>query len=203
MLYKHLWFPFFFKSPKNYWHRVQILQASKRIWKCSSGHTLSFCPIWWNIVSRTCFWRNLSLGFLQWSSLQREVKGAANFVSSGSKIFKRLPRQKYVPVFIEITIGLVFGPSTALYRLMKGLVLILVLSDCQLGLLHPLDQSPLYNLGGAMPALATRYLYNIKERYVFFKTAMRFDMWTTTCQPRFVSWCVFATKRIKKVMWCY
>ena len=44
----------------------------------------------------------------------RRVKGAANFVSLGSKIFKR--RQKYDPVIIERNISLVLGPSIALYR---------------------------------------------------------------------------------------
>ena len=38
------------------------------------------------------------------------------FVSSGSKIVKRLRRRKYDPLIIENTICLVLGPSTALYR---------------------------------------------------------------------------------------
>ena len=46
----------------------------------------------------------------------RRVKGEANFISSGSKIVKRLRRRQYDPVIIERTIGLVFGPFTALYR---------------------------------------------------------------------------------------
>ena len=46
----------------------------------------------------------------------RRVKCEANFVSSGSKIVKRLRRRKYDPVIIERTIGLVLGPSTSLYR---------------------------------------------------------------------------------------
>ena len=44
------------------------------------------------------------------------VRCEANFVSSGSKIVKRLRRRKYDPLIIERTIGLVLGPSTALYR---------------------------------------------------------------------------------------
>ena len=46
----------------------------------------------------------------------RSVKGAMNFVSSGSKIVNRLRRRKYDPVTIERTIGLVLGlgPSTSL-----------------------------------------------------------------------------------------
>ena len=46
----------------------------------------------------------------------RRVKYKANFVSSDSKIVKRLRPRKYDPVIIERTIGLVFGASTALYR---------------------------------------------------------------------------------------
>ena len=46
----------------------------------------------------------------------RRVKCEANFVSSGSKIVKRLRRRKYDQVIIERTKGLVLGHSTALYR---------------------------------------------------------------------------------------
>ena len=46
----------------------------------------------------------------------RRVRHEANFVLSGSKIVKRLRRRKYDPSIIEKTIGLVLGPSTALYR---------------------------------------------------------------------------------------
>ena len=46
----------------------------------------------------------------------RRVRCETNFVSSGSKIVKRLRRRKYDPLIIENTIGLVLGPSTALYR---------------------------------------------------------------------------------------
>ena len=40
-----------------------------------------------------------------------------NFISSGSKIVKRLRRRQYDPLIIETTIGLVLGPCTALCRL--------------------------------------------------------------------------------------
>ena len=46
----------------------------------------------------------------------RRIKGEANFISSGSKIVKRLRRRQYDPAIIERTIGLVLGPFTALYR---------------------------------------------------------------------------------------
>ena len=45
----------------------------------------------------------------------RRVRWEANFVSSRSKIVKRLRRRKYDPLIIERTIRLVLGPSTALY----------------------------------------------------------------------------------------
>ena len=47
----------------------------------------------------------------------RRVKDTRNFISSGSKIVKRLRRRQYDPLIIERTIGLVLGPCTALYRL--------------------------------------------------------------------------------------
>ena len=46
----------------------------------------------------------------------RRVRYEANFVSSGSKIVKRIRRRKYDPLIIERTIGLVRDPSTALYK---------------------------------------------------------------------------------------
>ena len=46
----------------------------------------------------------------------RRVKDTPNFISSGSKIVKRLRRRHYDPVIIERTIGLVLGPCTALYK---------------------------------------------------------------------------------------
>ena len=46
----------------------------------------------------------------------RRVKVEANFISSGSKIVKRLRRRQYDPAIIERTIGLELGPFTALYR---------------------------------------------------------------------------------------
>ena len=46
----------------------------------------------------------------------RRVKGEADFISSGSKIVKRLRRLKYDPEIIERTMGIVLGLFTALYR---------------------------------------------------------------------------------------
>ena len=46
----------------------------------------------------------------------RMVKDTLHFISSGSKIVKRLRRRQYDPVVIERNISLVLGLSTALYR---------------------------------------------------------------------------------------
>ena len=46
----------------------------------------------------------------------RRVKDTPNFISSGSKIVKRLRRRQYDPVIIERTIGIVLRPFTALYK---------------------------------------------------------------------------------------
>ena len=71
-----------FKSLQNYWFRVTEITCSEKHFESSSGHTLSFCPNWWNIVSRVCFRRKFSSSLLRWSSLLRRIKSAANFVSS-------------------------------------------------------------------------------------------------------------------------
>ena len=46
----------------------------------------------------------------------RRVKSESNFISSGSKIVKRIRRRQYDPEIIKRTIYLVLGPFTALYR---------------------------------------------------------------------------------------
>ena len=43
----------------------------------------------------------------------KRVKGEANFISSGSKIVKRLQRGQYNAAIIERTIGFVLGPFAA------------------------------------------------------------------------------------------
>ena len=63
-----------------------------------------------------CYGRNFSVFYGDLVNKLRRVRCEANFVSSGSKIVKRLLRRKYDPLIIERTKGLVLGPSTALYR---------------------------------------------------------------------------------------
>ena len=48
----------------------------------------------------------------------RRVKGSDNSILSSSKIVKRLLRRKYEPNIIVRSKSLVFGPSTASYRLL-------------------------------------------------------------------------------------
>ena len=46
----------------------------------------------------------------------RRVKDTPNYISSGSKMVKRLRRRQYDPSIIERTMGIVLGLSSALYR---------------------------------------------------------------------------------------
>ena len=94
-----------FKSLPHYWHMViDITSFEKNIWKVLQVILGAFIQIWWNIVSRISFWRNPSPGLLLWSSQQTMgVKCEANFLSSGSKIVKRLRLRKYDPVINEWT----------------------------------------------------------------------------------------------------
>ena len=120
-----------FKSLPNYWHRVTDITSFEKHLKNSSGHILSFYP---NLVKyRSKQNRESTKGYSRWKVKNmfrkeshpflygdlvyklRRVQCEANFVSSGSKTIKRLRRQKYDPVIIERTKGLVLGPSTALY----------------------------------------------------------------------------------------
>ena len=90
-----------FKSLQNYWHMLTDTTSFEKHVERSSGHTLSFYQ---NFVK--CRFSNIFL---------KEFP-TRYFVSSGSKIVQRLRRRKYDPVIIEMTIGLILCPSTALYR---------------------------------------------------------------------------------------
>ena len=82
----------------------------------SSGHTLTsclFCEISFQEYVTEGITHPFFFGDLVYKL--RRVRCKANFVSSGSNIVKRLRRRKYDQLIIERTIGLVLGPSTALY----------------------------------------------------------------------------------------
>ena len=106
-----------FKSLQNYWHRVTDITSFGKRLESSLGHTLNFCPF-----GAISFQEYVSKGITHpvfYGDLVyklRRVKSDSNFISSGSKIVKRLRRRQYDPEMIERTIGLVLGPFTALYR---------------------------------------------------------------------------------------
>ena len=73
-----------------------------------------------SVLYYVLYWDHLSLyGHMERKEILNpsscKVKDTPNFISSGSKIVKRLRRRQYDPLIIEMTIGVVLGPSTALY----------------------------------------------------------------------------------------
>ena len=162
---------------------LKISQVQQKHSESSLGHTLSFCPNFVKFVSEGIS-HPVFYGDLVYK-LSR-VKSAADIVSSGWKIGKRIRRQKFDPVIIERTIGLVLGHSTSFYRSFQehftlnrwwGLIdwtcqnlprgdkaLVLVPSYCKSGLLQPLDLSSvqdgrsLSNFGGCLYIFDTSIL---------------------------------------------
>ena len=138
-----------------------LINIFSRKWTRGTSH------LKWNIASRLYFWRTLLLGSLLWSGEQtKEGQMHNQFRLVGSKTIKGLRGRKFDPVITERTIHVchVLGPSATLYRsflecctltkkvmgtlswdLSKGLrgdkAPILEPSDCEFGLLQPLDLS--------------------------------------------------------------
>ena len=104
-----------FKSLPNLHRVTQISQASKIIWKVLQVILWAFIQIWWNIVSRICFWRNLSAGLLRWSSLHtKEDQMRSEFRLVWLENSQMLKKSKIWPSGHRgSTIGLVLRPSTA------------------------------------------------------------------------------------------
>ena len=103
-----------FKLLQKYFHRVTNIISFEKHLESSSCHTLSFCLNLLKYRFKNMF---LKESLIRSSTVYklRRVKCQIHFVSSGSKIIKRLRRRKYDQVIIERTIYLVLGPSTALY----------------------------------------------------------------------------------------
>ena len=59
-----------FEILPNCWRKVTDITSTKDILKVLQVILWAFIQIWWNIVSRICFWRNLSPVLLRWSSPQ-------------------------------------------------------------------------------------------------------------------------------------
>ena len=106
------------KSLENNEHRVaDITSFEKELWKffrsyfgfLSKFGEISFQEYISEGISHPVFYSNLVYKL-------RRVKGATNFVSSGSIIVKRLRHRKYDPMINERTIYPVLGPSTALNK---------------------------------------------------------------------------------------
>ena len=102
-----------FKSLRNYWHKVKdITSFGKRLERSillSKCGAILFQKYVSKGITHPVFYGDLVYKL-------RRVKGEANFISSGSKIVKRLRRRRFDPAIIERTIGLVLGSFIALYR---------------------------------------------------------------------------------------
>ena len=70
---------------------------------------ISFQEYVWKGISHPVFYGDLVYKL-------RRVKDTPHFISPGSKLVKRLRRRQYDLLITKRTIGLVFGPSTVLYR---------------------------------------------------------------------------------------
>ena len=106
------------KLVQNCWHIViHITNFEKTFGKFFRPHSeilskfgdISFQEYVWKGISHPVFYGDLVYKL-------RRVKDTPNFISPGSKIVKRLRRRQYDLLITKRTIGLVFGPSTALYR---------------------------------------------------------------------------------------
>ena len=100
-----------FKLLPNYLHRVPYVTIFEKHVKSYSGHTLSF---YLNLSFQEYVSERISHPVFYGDQVYklRRVKCYANFVLSGSKIVKRLRRQKYDLVIIGRTICLVLSPFT-------------------------------------------------------------------------------------------
>ena len=108
-----------FKSLQNFWHRVtdnyhKLRKTFGKFFRSYSELLIKFGEISFQDYVSQGITHPVFYGDLVYKL--RRVKGEANFISSGSKIVKRLRRRQYDPAIIERTIGLVLGPFTALYR---------------------------------------------------------------------------------------
>ena len=106
------------KLLQNYWHRVIDITSFEKHLENSLDHTLNFCRNLMIFRSKNICQKGISHPAFYGDIVYklRRAKDTPNFISSGSKIVKRLCWRQYDPMIIERTIGLVLGPCTALYR---------------------------------------------------------------------------------------
>ena len=107
------------KLLQNCLHRVIDITSFEKHLESSLDRTPNFCQKFGDISFQEYVFKGIShpvfYGDLVYKL--RRVKDTPNFISSGSKIVKRLRRRQYDPLIIETTIGLVLGHCTALCRL--------------------------------------------------------------------------------------
>ena len=97
----------------------QGLQVSVPL-ESSLDHTLNFCRNLVTFHSKSMCQKVSLTGLLRWSSLQtKEGKRHTEFHLAGFEISQSLRRRQHDRLVIERAIGLVLGPSTALYRLFR------------------------------------------------------------------------------------
>ena len=106
------------KLLQNCWHRVIDITNFERHLESSLDHTLNFCRNLVIISFQEYLSKGISHPVFYGDPVYklRRVKDTPNFISTCSKIVKRLRRRQYDPVIIERTICHVLGPSTALYE---------------------------------------------------------------------------------------
>ena len=107
------------KLLQNCLHRVIDITSFEKHLESSLDRTPNLCQKFGDISFQEYVFKGIShpvfYGDLVYKL--RRVKDTPNFISSGSKIVKRLRRRQYGPLIIEKTIGLMLGPCTALCRL--------------------------------------------------------------------------------------
>ena len=138
----------------------------------------------------------------------RRVKGEANFISSGSKILKRLRRRQYAQAIIERTIGFVLVPFTALYRsfLERCTLTNKAVGTLWRALSKPpqrrqcLDPRPLWLLVGTTSAVGPELAYRLCIAQPFLMDVTRYFWYTFILLYMFVLY-IFMTSPILVCCW--
>ena len=89
--------------------RVSDIASLGKRFGSSLGHTLNFCP---HLVQ----YRFKNMYHKESLTQHSTVILSTNFISSGSKIVKRIRRRQYDPAIIYRNVGIALSPFTALFR---------------------------------------------------------------------------------------
>ena len=96
-------------------YRYLKLRKKKHL-ESSIDHTPNFCRNFVIFRSKNLYLKEYTVFYGDLVYKRRKAKDTPTFISSGSKIVKRLRRRQYDALITERTIGVVLGPCTALYR---------------------------------------------------------------------------------------